>query len=188
MWRDHTILRIMMQTIKKILKDFPNINIILRPSPFENPKSFKFLEKESNGRLLIKDRQPLPEFIKDINLMLTCWSTTGLEAIINKIPVISIYNFIDQKHLFQHISKQASGFNTYVHLYHNPKNYNEIKKMITKFQNNKLKYSPVNDSGVNKILKQLYNWPSKKSSSKLIAEDIVNYLKKSKIKKLILHK
>ena len=43
--RDHTILRIMMQTIKKILKDFPNINIILRPSPFENPKSFKFLEK-----------------------------------------------------------------------------------------------------------------------------------------------
>ena len=56
--------------------------------------------------------------------------------------------------------------------------------MITKFQNNKLKYSPVNDSGVNKILKQLYNWPSKKSSSKLIAEDIVNYLKKSKIKKV----
>ena len=48
---------------------------------------------------------------------MTCWSTVGLEAIILNKPVISIAGLISEKRLFQHISKKASGFDTFVNFY-----------------------------------------------------------------------
>ena len=170
-WRDHIILRKMMRVIRVCIEN--NISpIILRPSPFESPKEYKFLEKRFPSQIKIKQDQTLPEFLGEIDVLLTCWSTVGLEALILKKPVISISGLIEKKILFQHISESASGFKTFVNNYLQPKSEKELLEILEK---SKLKTLQHIDS--KKLLNELYNWNNKAFSSKLIANDIDLQLK-----------
>ncbi|MFK7825806.1 MAG: hypothetical protein AB8G05_16755 [Oligoflexales bacterium] len=173
-WRDHIILRLSMRYIKRFL-DTMNGKIILRPSPFEDPKTFRFLEKLYPGRISIESNQPLPEFCSQIDTLLTCWSTTGLEALIMNKPVISIAGTIDQEHLFRHVSARASGFEGYVKYFHYPKTEQELMSLVDLAAHKKLAPSPRTD--LPELLEKMYNWPSESAASSIIVEKILCDLK-----------
>tara|TARA_B100001173_G_scaffold312488_1_gene334037 strand:+ start:8396 stop:9736 length:1341 start_codon:yes stop_codon:yes gene_type:complete len=171
-WRDHSILRNMMTVIKSCIeKDIGDI--VLRPSPFEDPKEFDFLKKLHQNKIQILPRQTLPEFLSEIDVLLTCWSTVGLEAIILDKPVISIAGLISEKRLFQHISKKASGFDTFVNFYSLPKSIIELENEIYDIKNHNNKNKDLKFKK-DKLLQDLYSWDSKKLTSKEIADDIFN--------------
>src|SRR3989338_219422 len=44
-WLDHATLRLSMRYIRRYLEEFPG-KLIFRPSPFENEKEYRFLEKK----------------------------------------------------------------------------------------------------------------------------------------------
>lgn len=178
-WRDHAILR---RTIH-FIKDFINKDlgsVLIRPNPLENANCYKFLEHLSSGDIVIKDDQLLPDFLSSIDALVTCWSTTGLEALLLGIPVISISGLIDQQHLFNHISKEASGFNTFVEFYHAPKSENELFEMIEAAKHGSLPPSPKSSEDVNELLEDIYSWPTSIPVSKAIAELVIKDLEARK--------
>ena len=93
-WRDHAILRNMMRTISAYLKRSEG-EIWFRPSPFESPSEYMFLETAYPGRVKVLPNQTLPEFLCGVDTILTCWSTVGIEALILGKPVVSIAGLID---------------------------------------------------------------------------------------------
>lgn len=179
-WRDHAILR---RTIH-FIKDFIGKNlgsVWIRPNPLENANDYKFLENLSSGDIIIKDGQLLPDFLSGIDVLITCWSTTGLEALLLGIPVISISGLIDQQHLFNHISKEASGFNTFVEFYHAPKSENELFEMIEAAKHGRLAPSPKSSEEVNKLLDDIYSWPTRFPVAQNIAKLVVKDLEAIKV-------
>ena len=95
-----------------------------------------------------------------------------LEAIVLNKPVISIAGLISEKRLFQHISKKASGFDTFVNFYSLPKSIIELEDEINKVKNHTQNIKFKKD----KLLQNLYNWDSKKLASREIANDILTQL------------
>lgn len=180
-WRDHSILRNMMAVIKSCIDN--NVgDIILRPSPFEDPKEFDFLKNLHPNKIQVLPSQTLPEFLSEIDVLLTCWSTVGLEAIVLNKPVISIAGLMSEKRLFQHISKRASGFDTFVNFYSSPKSITELENEIHNIKNHNSNNKDLKFKK-DKLLKDLYNWDSKKLTSKEIANDIFNTVAKEDFSK-----
>ena len=170
-WRDHSILRNIMQIIREYL-DQGIGEIWLRPSPFEDPDEYKFLEKAYPGKVKIFSNQTLPEFLGGVDALLTCWSTVGLEALLLNIPVISIAGLLDKEHLFSHISPVASGFETFVKFYNQPKTKQKLIEILNNIKKGKKIVSEKPKNEINNLLKNLYNWKENVSSSALIAMDI----------------
>ena len=170
-WRDHAILRQMMRSLRAYLENNEG-EVWLRPSPFESPNEYTFLEKAYPGRVKVLPDQTLPEFLYGVDAVLTCWSTVGIEGLLLKKPVISIAGLIDQEHLFRHISPKASGFDTFVHFYHQPLSEAMMLEMLQQASRGELQASPQLPEAVAGLLEALYSWPSTVSASELIAEDI----------------
>ena len=177
-WRDHIILRKMMGILKLYLENSTG-KIILRPSPFEDINEFIFLKKRYPERVLITNEQPLPEYLCEIDAILTCWSTMGIEGLILDLPVISLAGAIDQEKLFNHISFPRSGFDTFVPFYHQPESDEAIISLIEKIKNGEKIPNPMNEDETQKLLDQMYNWNSKISACELIAKDIQRVLENS---------
>lgn len=174
-WRDQAILRLSMRYLKRFLKDFPG-KVILRPSPFEDEREFFFLEKRYPGRVKVVVNIPMLDFLEDIDALLTCWSTTGLEALIMGVPVISIAGTMDQEHLFRHVDKVASGFEKFVPAYHLPLNEEALFELLGKAQKGMLPVSPKSREEITQLLKDLYNWPYEKPAHEVIVNDVLQDL------------
>jgi surface carbohydrate biosynthesis protein len=170
-WRDHAILRLTMRYMNRFLQ-MQKGDIVYRPSPFEDPREYRFLNSVYDGRVRLKDDQPLPEFLCGIDALLTCWSTTGLEALLLGIPVISIAGTMNQEHLFRHISPKASGFESYVPFYHRP----EILKKAAQGQ---LRASPKTDEELEQLLHDTYTWSAPRSACEEISDDVYDTLMKA---------
>ena len=140
-WRDQAVLRLTMRYMRTFLQQMEG-SIIFRPSPFEDPREYKFLEKCYKGRVRVMDEQTIPEFLCGIDTLLTCSSTTGIEALLLGIPVISIMGTMDQEHLFRHVAAQPSGFETYVPFYHLPKTEDELLDLLKMAKEGRLPVSP----------------------------------------------
>lgn len=176
LWRDHSILRNMMHVIKDI-GETTDHEMILRPSPLEGISEYPFLEKRYPGRFKVHSKETLAEFLSDIDVLLTCWSTVGIEALLNNIPVISINGLLNQERLFDHINKVASGFESYVLHYHSPQTFDELLRMVDLAKSKKLPVSPLPYDRSESMFRDIYGWDSNKAHScHLIAEDIANDL------------
>jgi len=171
-WRDHAILRTMMRTLRQYLETGPG-EVWLRPSPFESPREYAFLEAAYPGRVKVLPDQTLPEFICGVDAVLTCWSTAGLEALLLGIPVISIAGLIDQEHLFRHISPRASGFETFVDFYHRPTSEADLLALVGRAHERALPASPRSAADLAQLMIDLYSWPGTAPACDLIAEDVV---------------
>lgn len=176
LWRDHAILRNMMQTLHSILESHLDVEIWFRPSPFEDPREYKFLAKRYPHKVRMLPSQTLPEFVAGIDCLLTCWSTVGLEALILEKPVMSIAGLLNQKHLYAHISPRASGFETFVPYFYQPTSLEELMKLLGKSSKNTLQPSPKSPQDVTKLLEKLYSFSSVDSSSGFIANDVMQKL------------
>lgn len=177
-WRDHAILRLSMRYLKRFFKDFPG-KVLLRPSPFEDEREFFFLEKRYPGRVKIVVNVPMLDFLEQIDALMTCWSTTGLEALILGVPVISIAGTMDQEHLFRHINKVASGFEKFVPAYHLPQTEEALFELIRKAQDGVLPVASKSKEDLRQLLKDLYNWPCEQAAHQVIVEDVLNDLNNS---------
>jgi surface carbohydrate biosynthesis protein len=186
-WRDHGILRRIINVIKKTIKE-TDYNFVIRPSPFENTSHYRVLEKVFPNRVTIDSESTLPDFISKVDVILTCWSTVGLEALIMEKPVVSISGLYDKKYLFDHISKKASGFETFIDYYYSPETYKDIINHFNMCSEGILKPSPKAPQDVDVLLEKIYNFPKKKSSSDFICDDIENEIKNSNFNYSELHK
>lgn len=174
-WRDFAILRRMMRLIKIFLRTFDG-TVYLRVAPLEDPKQYQFLEKLHPGRVIIqKDKGELYEFLASIDMLLTCWSTTGLEALLMGVPVVAIPYIMDYNHLVSHVDLEANGFTTYLPCYYLPRSEDEVIELIRKGREGTLPVSP-NQEQLNQLLKNIYNWPSVRSASEVIIDDILSDL------------
>lgn len=175
-WRDHAILRNMMHLIKEI-GESTTFEMFLRPNPLEGISEYHFLEKRYPGRLRVTSQETLPEFLSNIDVLLTCWSTTGIEALLNDIPVISINGLLNPERLFDHISKEASGFNSFVTHYHTPKSVANLMDLLELAKDNKLAPSQKSRDETAVMLTDIFGWKATQPSScSLIAEDIAKDL------------
>ncbi len=170
-WRDHAILRNMMRSLRSYLESTQG-EVWLRPSPFESPNEYAFLEKAYPGRINVLPNQTLPEFLYGVDAVLTCWSTVGIEGLLLNKPVISIAGLIDQEHLFRHISPKASGFETFAQFYHRPGSEAALLEMLQQASRGELPASAQSPEAVAKLLQDLYSWPGRDSACELIAEEI----------------
>jgi surface carbohydrate biosynthesis protein len=178
-WRDHSILRHMMHSIKEIAER-TDAEMILRPNPLEGIAEYRFLTKRYPGRFHLQFKEPLPDFLSRIDVLLTCWSTTGIEALLNDIPVISISGLMDQDRLFDHIARVPSGFDAYVKHYHAPKNTDELIGLLHLAQRGELSTSPSTPADVAKMMDEVYGWTAGAAGTcALIAEDIARDLGES---------
>lgn len=174
-WRDHAILRNMMRSLRAYLEQSEG-EVWLRPSPFESPREYMFLERMYPGRVKVLPDQTLPEFLCGVDAVLTCWSTVGIEALLLRKPVVSIAGLIDQEHLFRHISARASGFETFAQFYHQPATEPLLLDMLAKAAKGELTPSAKSDAQVRDLLEGLYAWPGQGSACELIAQDMVRDL------------
>ncbi|MBF0106850.1 MAG: hypothetical protein HQM16_16175 [Deltaproteobacteria bacterium] len=170
-WRDCGILRRMMRYIKRYLDTMPG-KVLLRPSPLEDPREYKFLEKLYPGRIQVLPRQEFADWVSSVDAVLTCWSTAGVECLLYGVPVISIWGTFDKEHLFNHINPQASGFDSYIRYYHAPQSEDELFDVLAQAQRYELPLSPMPQAAVAQMLKEIYNWPYPVDASETIADDI----------------
>jgi surface carbohydrate biosynthesis protein len=175
-WRDHAILRNMMRSLRAYLESSDG-EVWLRPSPFESPNEYTFLEKAYPGRVKVLPNQTLPEFLCGVDAVLSCWSTVGIEGLLLGKPVISIAGLIDQEHLFCHISPRASGFETFARFYHQPTNEAALLDMLKHATRGELSTSSRPQAEVDQLLSDLYSCPGETAACELIAEDIVNEIR-----------
>ncbi len=174
-WRDQAILRLSMRYLKRFLAEFRG-RVLLRPSPFEDEGEYRFLEKRYPGRVKVVVNVPMRDYLENIDALMTCWSTTGLEALIMGVPVISIAGTIDQEHLFQHIDKRASGFDSFVPLFHLPETENDLFSLIQLAQSHKLPVSSKSREELLTLLNSIYNWSNMQPAHKVIIDDVLNDL------------
>jgi len=175
-WRDFAILRQMMNVIKRFLETTQG-TVYLRIGPLENPNDYTFLTKFFPGRVRIQeDMGELYEFLTSIDVLLTCWSTTGIEAILCGVPVIATPSLMDREHLFRHVDPEANGFNTFLPCYHLPQSEEEVMGMMERARNHQLPLTP-NEARFKDLLRDSYHWPTKESAAQTIVTDILEDVK-----------
>ena len=175
-WRDHSILRHMMHTIIEIGEQM-DAKMILRPNPLEGVDTYRFLERRYPGRLKLQHKEPLPDFLSEIDVLLTCWSTTGIEMLLNEIPVISINGLMDRDRLFDHIASGPSGFHSFVPYYHNPTSLEDLLHLLKLAEAGELAVSPKPREETAKMIDDIYGWSvGQPSACDIIADDIAQDL------------
>ena len=174
-WRDFAIARKMLEVILSIIYN-TNHKIKLRIGPFENPNDYKFLTEEFPGRIFIQGpSEQLVDYLNQVDMLITCWSTTGLEAVLMGKPVIAIPYLIEKEHLLRHVEPVANGFDSFLKLYYTPYT---IEEVLMRIQQTALKeLDTVSDKEFfEEFIKDVYNWPTDKSTTDLIVSDILNEL------------
>jgi len=176
-WRDYAVVNIFMEVLIKLMKD-TNLNFSLRVGPFEDQRAYDFLKKQYPGRInIVNSDYPLPNWIREVDCLFTCWSTLGLEFLVNNKPVVGMFNMLDTERLMSSFIPEANGFNTIVKAYYNPKTIEECVEFFKRFEllEADIDFSP-NKQFASSILKDLLNWPQPNRSSWLIAKVIFDQL------------
>jgi len=172
-WRDHAILRTMMHVIKR-LGSTTNYRMVMRPNPLESLAEYRFLERKYESRFKLLYDEPLPVFLSKVDVLLTCWSTTGIEALLNGIPVISINGLIDQTRLFDHIARGPSGFDSFVGHYYRPESFQDLARLLALAAEKRLAPSPRDPEDTARMINDIYGWNavSSKAACETIADTI----------------
>ncbi|RXJ68998.1 hypothetical protein CRV08_06085 [Halarcobacter ebronensis] len=174
-WRDFAIARQMLAVILTIMST-TNYKIRFRVGPFENINDYKFLHELYPDRIFIQDQsEQLIDFLEQIDLMLTCWSSTGLESVLMNVPVIAIPYLIEKEHLFAHIAPEANGFDTFLRIYYTPESIEEVMKLIEQQKSKQLPLVP-DIEFYNEFLRDIYNWPTQVSTTTFIVDDVLKDL------------
>lgn len=144
--------------------------IVFRPDPYEDYTSYDFLkEKYPNFRVNVDPI--LANFIEDIDVLVTEFSTTGIDALLLRKPVISTQKLIGPR-LVDHNSRPNHLNPSQMRLYWQPADKAEFLQMINDAVSGTIPYSPARDEA-EAYLREFYSWPSDgPSAAYLIAKDI----------------
>lgn len=174
-WIWHTIaqIRIYFILIDKLSSN-PEIKVMFRPDPFEKFKTYNFL-KNRNPNFEINTNPFLGEFIDEIDILITEYSTTGIDALISGKPVISVQKIIGPR-LQDHIGNKAHvDAKEIIKLYWLPETIEEALHLIKKSMDNELSVCP-DTLELQKYLKDYYDLPRHEPSSLTIAKEIAALL------------
>lgn len=175
-WIWHTVaqLRYYYILIDRMSHD-QNINkILFRPDPFENYTSYNFLKKIFQSVEI--NRNPfLGEFINDIDMLITEYSTVGVDALLCGKPVISVQGMIGSR-LYEHIGDTAHvDTSEIIKLFWLPKTVDEAIILVEKGCEGVLPVCP-DKQILNKYLSDFYDLPRHEPSSLTIAREIATLL------------
>ncbi|MCK5608090.1 hypothetical protein KAR91_39785 [Candidatus Pacearchaeota archaeon] len=149
--------------------------IIFRTDPYEKIDSYNYL-KNKYGNFEINNNPSLKEYLSLIDVLVTEFSTTGIEALIMKKPVISIQKIIGPR-LLDHNDKKWHVNTRFMKYYWQPETIDEAMDMINKVVIDDLPYTPY-ESGLKVYLKNFYDWPRENPSSLTIAKEIFGLIEK----------
>jgi surface carbohydrate biosynthesis protein len=181
-WHSMASLRVNFDLIE-LLASKAQYEIIFRPDPYENYKSYDYLKKKYPCFQINTD-PILANFIDEIDVLVTEFSTTGVEAFLVKKPVISTQKIIGPR-LPEHNRKENHLNPSHMKCYWQPKDKDEFLKILQETVTNSIPYSPEPELAAS-YHKNFYNWPSEgKSVAYQIAEDLKQLCNESKSSDMI---
>lgn len=143
--------------LKKLANIYENFDIVIRPHPNEEIKTWKFLLQKNYKNIHIIKDDTLSKFINYSEILIHSGCTAAIESAINRTPVIS----------FEHkIFEDAFDRDFCNSIGEKAKNFNDISKIIENLNNEKTNINQVNLE----FRKRVYNYDNQISSS----ENMVN--------------
>ncbi len=125
------------ESLVRILKEIEaDFKIILKVSPFEDPKIYE----KTFPEFKIFEGNDIRDFMKKADVILNVYSSTAIDALKFNIPVISITKLINwDKTILSDKNKGPMAKNGAASLSIQPKNTNELKKLLHKDKNELLR-------------------------------------------------
>lgn len=171
-WRDFAVLRQIMRVLKRVI-DETDWNIVLRVGMLEDPEDYRFIEERAPGRVRMqKPSGQLYDFFNDVDALLTCSSTVGMEALANDVPVIETIMMVGREKLDFHLNPQTNGYELLPHLYHSPTTLDEAWAMLESAKAGTLPLTP-DPEYAESFLRDTYNWPNARRAAAAIADDLI---------------
>ncbi len=163
-----------------IINENPNIDFFIRPHPHESIKNWQILEKKLKNLFISKPEQDLTEWILDSDVIISSFSTTSIDVVLNGKPSISLHELI-RENVYEDLPAQKKP---YVFEYSlAPKSIIEASDMI---KNRDLNiHADVTRKKVFERYKDIYTLDRNFKASRLIAEHIEDDLKELKAKNSI---
>ncbi len=166
----------MMKVIDTILKKTDK-TISIRPHPLEAIDNYyslvvKEFEEKYRKRIIINSSLCIVEWLEDLDVLISPTSTAIYEAYLMKVPIISMDYISGTKkyyYNFNEISKII--YNSC----HEPRSVSSLLNMIKK---NEFKFKK--NEELEQYLKNFHSYHFKQSSTLLIAEEVIKFLKKNK--------
>lgn len=168
-WHSMASLRVNLDLVEQLSSD-TSCDVLFRPDPYEKADSYEFLVKKYSNFSLNTD-PVLFNFIDDLDILVTEFSTTGLEALLLKKPVISTQKLLGSR-LKDHNSKPNHLNPEHMQFYWQPSTLEEFMGLIERFKKGDLPFSPEPDR-VTRYLRDFYQWEkSSPSAAYQIAKDL----------------
>lgn len=172
MWRDLVALRRMMQVTRRLVETTGH-EIVLRVGMQEDVQDYLFLRDKAPDRVEVQDhRGQLYDFFSDIDVLLTCSSTVGVEALAMQVPVIATLFTVDRDHLLAHVDPRTNGFDILERIYHSPRTDEGVFALLDQAAKGDLPLTP-DPAFLADFLKRLYDWPMARPAAAVIADDVI---------------
>ena len=167
----------MIKVIDNILKKTDKI-ISIRPHPLEAVDNYfnlvvKEYEEKYRKRIKINSSLCIVEWLEDLDVLITPTSTAIYEAYLMKVPIISL-DFISGTKKYYYKFNEISK--TIINSCIEPKSINSLLGLIKK---NKFKIKK--NKRLERYLEDFHSYNFKKSSTLVIAKEIINFLSRNKI-------
>jgi len=171
-WRDFAALHRVMGLMRRIV-DETDWQMVLRVGTQEDIEEYAFLERVAPGRVRIQPRSgQLFEFFNDSDVLLTCSSTVGMEALAFGLPVVQTLTTVDREHLLRHIDPRTNGLDILERIYHSPRTDDEALELLGRARDGALSLTP-DPEFLTGFLGRLYHWPPPTSAAAAIADDVL---------------
>jgi surface carbohydrate biosynthesis protein len=168
-WHCVASVRVTLEAVEQ-LASTGQYEIVFRPDPYENRASYDCLKKKY-ACFQVNADPILANFIEDIDVLVTEFSTTGTEALLLKKPVISVQRLIGPR-LRDHNSKGNHLNPEHMRLYWQPEDWDEFLRLVRQSADGRIAYSPAPEQAEG-YLQTFYNWPSPEpSAAGRIAHDL----------------
>ena len=170
-WHGMASLRVTLDLVE-LLAGSGRYEVVFRPDPYEDYTSYQFLI-DQYPCLRINVDPLLCNFIDEIDVLVTEFSTTGTEALLLKKPVISTQKLIGPR-LRDHNSLENHIDPAHLTFYWQPEDPAAFLKVLEDTVAGVIPYSPARGEA-EQYLKQFYNWPTDgPSAAYLIAKDLAS--------------
>jgi surface carbohydrate biosynthesis protein len=168
-WHSLASLRVNLNLVE-MLAASGKYEIIFRPDPYENSESYNFL-KNKYSCFQVNTDPILSNFISEIDVLVTEFSTVGLEALVVKKPVISTQKIIEPR-LSEHTRIPAHVNPLHMQFYWKPENEAGFMKTLSDVVTEKVSYAPEPEKAEEHIA-EFYNLSlNETSSAYFIARDL----------------
>jgi len=150
------------------MKDQGN-SILLRPHPNEWMGAYDPILEKYSPKIELSQHIDMGEYLKNINVMIVMMSTSVIDAIYCKVPVICLEDMLGGEYL-KHVDHPVRR-KDYLDWLWRPKNHDELNELIERAKKGELPVCPQIEK-FSPYLSSVYNLPCDQTASKQIALDL----------------